>query len=164
MVERRCRYCERVFQPSKFQPAQAVCSGVECQRRRRSESRLQRLASDPEYRQVCRDSSQKWRTSHPEYWRRRRERNPAIAARNRELQQVRDQKRRLRHLANNNSAFDLKRSASQIWLIGAGLVNLANNNSAPVQVWILEALPPRRGPQSESCQQQPPGRNAVSTG
>ena len=26
MVQRRCRYCERVFQPSKFQPRQSVCS------------------------------------------------------------------------------------------------------------------------------------------
>lgn len=58
MVERRCRYCDQVFQPSKFQPSQSVCSGSDCQRRRRSENRQRKIASDPEYRQVCQDSSE----------------------------------------------------------------------------------------------------------
>jgi hypothetical protein len=84
--------------------------------------------------------------------------------RNRQQQRVRDQKRKLRHLANNSSAFDLKHSAAQVWLLGAGLEHLANNNSAPTQVWILEALPPRRGPQTQSCQQQRPSLDAISTG
>jgi len=73
MVQRRCRYCERFFQPSKFQPGQSVCSESGCQRRRRSDAHRRKLASDPEYRQVCQDSSRKWRARNPEYWRRRRE-------------------------------------------------------------------------------------------
>ena len=93
----------------------------------------------------------------PDYWRRYREQHPAAVERNRQQQHVRDQKRRLRDLANNNSAFDLKHSAAEVWLLGAGLQNLANNNSAPAQVWILEALPPRKPPLSESCKQQRPG-------
>jgi hypothetical protein len=51
-----------------------------------------------------------------------------------------------------------------VWLLGAGLQNLANNNSAPAQVWILEALPPRKPLQSESCKQQRPGTQAASVG
>lgn len=164
MFERRCRYCERLFQPSKFRPSQSVCSEVECQRRRRSDSRHRKIASDPEYRQVCQDSARKWRSRNPEYWRRRRESNPTIVERNRQLQRTRDQKQRLRDLANNNPAFDLKHSATQVWLVGKGLEHLANNNSVPAQIWILEALPPRRGPQIESCQQQPPGMDSVSAG
>lgn len=164
MVERRCRYCERVFQPSKFQPEQSVCSQPECQQRRRADDHRQRIASDPEYRQSCQDSSRKWRTRNPGYWRRRREGNAAIVERNRQQQRVRDQKRRLRDLANNNSAFDLKRSAAQVWLVGMGLEHLANNNPAPAQIWVLEALPPRRGSQSESCQQQRSGIHSVSAG
>jgi hypothetical protein len=77
---------------------------------------------------------------------------------------VRDQKRRLRDLANNNSAIDLKHSAAGVWLLGAGLQNLANHNSARAQVWILEALPPRKPPQSESCKQQRPGEQSASAG
>lgn len=107
MVERRCRYCEQAFLPSKYQPGQLVCGSPECQRRRRAEYHRQKIAADPEYRQVCRDSPQKWRSRHPDYWRRYREQHPAAVERNRQRQHVRDQKRRLRELANNNSVFDL---------------------------------------------------------
>jgi hypothetical protein len=72
--------------------------------------------------------------------------------------------KRLSDLANNNSVFDLKHSAAEIWLLGNGLQNLANNNSVPAQVWILEALPPRKPPVSESCKQQRPGSQAASAG
>ena len=116
MAERRCRYCERPFQPSKYRPGQSVCSDRGCQRRRRAEYHRQKIASDAEYRQVCLDSPQKWRSRNPDYWRRYREQHPAAVERNRQQQHIRDQKRRLR--------------------------DLANNNSAPAQVWILEALPP----------------------
>jgi hypothetical protein len=59
---------------------------------------------------------------------------------------------------------DLKHSAAEIWLLGPGLRNLANNNSAPAQVWVLETLPPRKPPVSESCKQQRPGAYSASTG
>jgi hypothetical protein len=161
---RQCRYCERSFQPSKFQPRQSVCGDAACQRRRRADYHRQKIAADPEYRQVCLDSPQKWRSRNPDYWRQYRKQHPQAVERNRQQQHVRDQKQRLRDLANNNSAFDLKHSAAEIWLLGAGLQNLANNNSAPAQVWILQPLPPRKSPQSESCKQQRPGNEAVSAG
>jgi len=164
MVERRCLYCERSFQPSKYQSGQLVCSDSGCQRRRRADYHRQKIAADREYRQVCLDSPQKWRARNLDYWRRYREQHPAAVERNRQQQHVRDQKQRLRDLANNNSVFDLKHSASGVWLVGAELQNLANNNSAPAQVWVLEALPPRKPPQSESCKQQRPGAQAASAG
>lgn len=164
MVERRCRYCEVIFQPSKYQPGQLVCSQSECQRRRRTDYHRQKIAADPVYRQQCLDSPQKWRSRNSDYWRRYREQHPAVVERNRQLQQVRDQKRHLRDLANNTSALDLKHSAAAVWLLGAGLENLANNTSAPAQVWVLEALPPRKPPTSESCKQQRLGGQADSTG
>jgi hypothetical protein len=164
MVERRCRYCELSFQPSKYQPRQSVCSQLDCQRRRRADYHRQKIAVDPDYRQGCLDSPQKWRSRNPDYWRRYREQHPAAGERNRQRQHVRDQKRHLRDLANNNSAFDLKHSAAEVWLLGTGLENLANNNSAPAQVWILEALPLRKPPASESCKQQRLGDQAASAG
>jgi hypothetical protein len=164
MVQRRCRYCEQNFHPSKYQPTQLVCSQPDCQRRRRADYHRQKIAADPEYRQVCRDSPQKWRFRNPDYWRRYREKHPEAVERNREQQRLRDRKRRLGDLANNNSAFDLKRSAAEIWLLGSGLQSLANNNSAPAQVWILEVLPPRKPPQSESCKQQRRGAQPASAG
>jgi len=158
------RYCEQSFQPSKYQPGQSVCSAPDCQRHRRADYHRQKIAADPVYRQGCLDSQQKWRSRNSDYWRRYREQHSAAVERNRQLQHVRDQKQRLRDLANNNSAFDLKHSVSGVWLLGAGLQNLANNNSAPAQVWILEALPLRKPPASESCKQQRPGSQAASAG
>ena len=164
MGERRCRFCEHSFLPSRYQPGQLVCGSPDCQRRRRAEDHRQRIAADPEYRQVCRDSPQKWRARHPDYWRQYRQQHPTAVERNREQQHLRDQKRRLRDLANNNSALDLKRSAAGVWLLGSGLQDLANNNPAPAQVWVLEALPLRKPPASQSCKQQPPGAEAALTG
>jgi hypothetical protein len=157
MGERRCLYCQQIFQPSKFQRRQAVCSEADCQRRRRADYRRRKLAADPEYREVCRDSPRKWRSRNPDYWKQYRRKNPAAAERNRSQQQLRDRKRRLRNLANNISALDLKHSAAEVWLVGPGAADLANNNSAPAQVWVIEALPPRRAPLPPSCKQQPAG-------
>ena len=164
MVERRCRYCDRVFQPSKYQPGQLVCSDPDCQRRRRGDYHRRKIAADPEYRQVCLDSSQKWRAGNADYWRQYRAQHPAAVEQNRQRQHVRDWKQRLRDLANNSSAFDLKHSAAEVWLLGAGLESLANNNSAPAQVWIVEPFPPRKPPVSESCKQQRPAIQAASAG
>ena len=115
-----------------------MCGDAACQRRRRADYHRQKIAADPEYRQVCLDSPQKWRSRNPDYWRQYREQHPQAVERNRQQQHVRDQKLRLR--------------------------DLANNNSAPAQVWILEPLPPRKSAQSESCKQQRPGNEAVSAG
>ncbi len=167
MSERRCRYCEKAFHPSKRQPRQTVCSQAECQKKRCAESRRKKLASDGEYRQVCLDSASKWRAANPEYWKRYREKNPESVARNRQQQQSRDRKQRLLDLANNNSVLDLKRSAASIWLLNPSAeatANLANNNSVPAQVWVIEPLAPRRGPALESCKQQRAGVSAASAG
>jgi hypothetical protein len=164
MEQRRCRYCTKLFQPSKYQPQQAVCSDPACQRQRRSEYRQQKLAADAEYRQVCQDSSRKWRTRHPEYWKRYRETNPDAVSRNREQQQNRDRKQRLLHLANNTSALDLKRSAAGVWLLNAQTKDLANNNSVSAQVWVIEPFPRRIRPAMESCKQQRAGVSASAAG
>ncbi len=61
----------------------------------------------------------------------------------------RDRKERLLDLANNNSVLDLKHSAASIWLLNpsaGATANLANNNSVPAQVWVIEPLPRRKGP------------------
>src|SRR5580704_4534172 len=130
MGERQCRYCQHSFQPSKFQPRQTVCSEPVCQRQRRADYHREKIASDTEYREGCRDSPRKWRARNPDYWKQCRDKNPSATERNRQL----------RNLANNTSAFDLKHCAAQIWLVGSGAASLANNNSAPAQVWVIEAL------------------------
>src|SRR3954469_8282769 len=81
MSERRCRYCQESFQPSKFHRQQQVCGAPECQKQRRTEYHKQKIATDSEYREVCRDSPRKWRARNPGYWKRYREERPAAAER-----------------------------------------------------------------------------------
>ena len=107
MGERVCSYCQRSFQPSKFQPAQAACSDPVCQRRRRSDYHRRKVATDPVYRQGCLESAQQWRVEHSGYWTQLLEHNPGRAERNRQRQRQRDERRRQRRLANNNSAPNL---------------------------------------------------------
>jgi len=81
--------------------------------------------------------------ANPGYWKRYREIHPDTTARNRTLQQTRDQKRRVRDLANNNLALDLKSCAAAVWLFGPTAGHLANNNLATTQVFIVEGFNPR---------------------
>jgi hypothetical protein len=157
MNGRRCPYCQQVFAPAPYHPQQLVCSQSACQRQRRRDYQRQKIASDPVYRQVSRDSSQKWRRAHPGYWKQYRQRRPAQVERNRQRQQRRDQKRRLLNLANNNLAVDLKHSAAEVWLLGPATKHLANNTLATCQVMIFQLPAPSVPVSSASCQQHPSG-------
>jgi hypothetical protein len=92
------------------------------------------------YRQVCNDSSRKWRAEHLGYWKQYRDAHPDATSRNRTLQQSRDQARRVRDLANHTLALDLKSCAASVWLFGPTATHLANNNLAATQVFIVEGL------------------------
>ena len=161
MDQRCCRFCHRQFEPSRFHPEQTACSDPPCQRQRRTQSRNLKLAVDTEYRQVCRDSARKWRANNPGYWKRYRAAKPDSAQRNRTRQRQRDLRQRVASLANNNSALDLKSSVAAVWWLGPVAADLANNNLAAAQVFILPS-PIRQPPRPEaSCKQHPSGRNAL---
>jgi len=117
-----------------------VCGRLECQRRRRSDYHRKKLAIDPEYFQVVRDSQKQWWDEHPDYQKQHRQKNPQVLENNRQGQRQRDQKRRLRRLVRNNLALDLKHSASEVWLLGPKVRNLDRNNLASAQVLILPSL------------------------
>jgi hypothetical protein len=135
-----CRYCQRWFIPSVYRPQQEVCGKAECQRQRRQEYHRQKLASDAVYRKVAQDSQKKWRAAHPDYQRKYRATHPEAVARNRQQQQVRDQKPRLAFLEKNNLALDLKRSLAKVWLVGPGVTQLEKNNLASAQLFIFQPL------------------------
>jgi hypothetical protein len=98
--------------------------------------------TDTEYHQVALESQKQWREEHPDYQKQWRQQNPQRVENNRERQRQRDQKRRLRRrlLDKNNLALDLKRSVSEVWLLGPKLCNLDKNNLASAQVLILPSL------------------------
>ena len=104
MKDLRCRYCQQVFQPSAYHPQQTVCNRPACQRQRQRDYHRRKIATDPVYRQVCLESPRKWRQAHPDYWKQYRQSHPQQVERNRGQQHLRDQKRQLENLANNNQA------------------------------------------------------------
>jgi hypothetical protein len=121
---------------------QSVCSQPECQRRRRAEYHRRKIASDPEYAEVVRDSRRKWREAHPGYQTTYRQSHAAAVERNRRLQHRRDGRRRVQLLVKNNLALDLKRCAAEAWLVGPAAHDLVKNNLAPCQMFIFQPLAP----------------------
>jgi hypothetical protein len=164
MSQRRCSFCQQQFAPSRFHPEQKACSAPACQRQRRHQNRKHKLRCDPEYRLGCRDSARKWRARNPDYWSQYRTAKPESVERNRTQQQHRDLCRRLADLANNNSALDLKSSVAKVWWFGptpAPLPDLANNNLASTQVFILPCRSRLQPPSTASCKQQLSGLPAA---
>ena len=145
-----CRYCQALFEPSKFRPDQRVCHQPECQRRRRTEYHRNKTAADPEYAQVVSDSRRKWRQAHPGYQKVWRQSHPEAQDRNRQLQHGRDAKRRIQVLVKNNSALDLKHAAAEVWLIGPAAGDLEKNNLAASKLFIFQPPAPPAAPQPAS--------------
>jgi hypothetical protein len=159
-----CCFCQRQFTPSRFHPQQTACSARTCQQQRRSQSRKRQLAADAVYRQVCRDSARKWRANHPSYWKQYRAAKPESVERNRARQHQRDLRRRLANLANNHVALDLKSSVAGVWLFGPAAEDLANNNLASAQVFILQRGTSQSPLPEASCKQHPSGLPAAVAG
>lgn len=138
--EPQCPYCHRNFTPSPYRPQQRVCSRPLCQQQRRRDYHRQKLASDAEYRQTCRDSRQKWRARNPHYQSRYRQRHPNYVEGNRQRQRLRDRRRRLDGLVKNNLAFDVKRLEQEIWLVSPGAAPLVKNNLAFAELMIFQKV------------------------
>lgn len=147
---RYCRYCQQAFQPSRRRPDQAVCSRPECQARRRNDYRRQKRQTDPEYAEVVRDSRRKWREAHPNYQKNYWQNHPDAAARNRQQQRLRDQRRRVGLLVKNTLVLDLKHSAAEVWLVGPLAGDLVKNTLDSSKLLILQAPPTALPPAATS--------------
>jgi hypothetical protein len=90
---------------------------------------------------VVRDSRRKWRESHPDYQKTYRQNHPEAAARNRQQQRQRDQKRRVGRLVKNTLVVDLKRSAAEVWLVGPLAQDLVKNTLVCSKLLILQCPP-----------------------
>ncbi len=143
---RRCPYCQQAFQPCLRRPGQAVCSRPECQARRRNDYRRRKRQNDPEYAEVVRDSRRKWREAHPDYQKNYWQTHPEAAARNRQQQRQRDQKRRVGLLVKNTLVLDLKHSAAEVWLVGPLAGDLVKNTLVPSKLLILQDPPMAEAP------------------
>ena len=146
--ERRCRYCQQPFRLSAYRPQQSVCSQLDCQKRRKTDSHRHRRQHDPDYAQTCQNSQENWRREHPDYNRQYRQTHPQAVERNRAGERQRYRYRQLAGLAKNNLAFDLKRCAAEVWLLAPAGTVLAKNNLASSQIFIVQ--PVTSGPATPS--------------
>jgi len=157
MSDRHCRYCQQVFQPSRYHPQQAVCSQVSCQRRRQREYHRDKIRSDPVYAETVRGSRKKWREAHPGYQRQYWQTHAQAAERNRQQQRRRDQRQHLQHLVKNNLALDLKHSPAEVWLLGPAADDLVKNNLARSQLLIFQPAELPLLPTAVACKEHPSG-------
>jgi hypothetical protein len=137
---RECAYCRRQFEPSRYRPAQRVCSAKPCQDRRKADSHRARIGQDPVYAETCRDAQRQWREAHPDYQRHYRQSHPESVDENRRRQSQRDERRRIGNLVKNNLAFDLTPSVSKVLLIGPAAADLDKNNLAQSKLLIYRTL------------------------
>ncbi len=94
-MKRRCLCCGRLFTARSNVPNQQYCSCKRCQNARRQRWRQQKLANDPDYKANQEASQRRWCENNPDYWQRYRASHPKYNQRNRELQRLRNQKRRV---------------------------------------------------------------------
>jgi hypothetical protein len=135
-----CPYCAQGFARSPFCPQQRVCRRAECQRQRRRQYHREKIRTDPVYHQTCLNSQKQWRATHSDYPKQYRRQHPEGVEQNRRRQQRRDQGLRVGQLVKNNLALDLKRSASEVWLVGPQMTDLVKNNLAFSKVLIFQTV------------------------
>ena len=94
-MKRRCLCCGRLFIPRSNVPNQQYCSCKRCQNARRQRWCKQKLCSDLDYKANQKASQRRWCEKNPDYWRHYRASHPKYNQRNRDLQRLRNQKRRV---------------------------------------------------------------------
>lgn len=72
---------------------QITCLDEPCQRARKRDWQRNKMKTDQEYKANQKQSQKKWQQKNPDYWRKYRAKNPKKAARNRDLQRVRNKLR-----------------------------------------------------------------------
>ena len=101
--ENRCQHCGGYLVKYR-NPKQRYCSKAACQRQRKNLWRRNKLSTDSDYRSNQNAANRKWRHSHKNYWQQYRTKHPDYVLRNREKQRIRDQKSKDLHLAKSDAS------------------------------------------------------------
>lgn len=138
MRDKACVYCKQKFHPTPNHPTQFACNSAECQRRRRADYHRKKVATDPLYREQCRDSRRKWRERNAD---RRSQYDKAYRAR----QQIRGTKvqrsrllnevRRLRELLKRDATFELRAFGPNILLVFSQALLGKRSRWQPRAIW-----------------------------
>lgn len=95
----QCAHCRQVFIPNPRVKHQEYCGHQICQKARKAKWQRQKMALDSDYRLNQKDAQQQWQEKHSGYWDKYRQSHPEYCQRNRQLQKLRDAKRRAVRLA-----------------------------------------------------------------
>ena len=95
----RCKHCHRQLSPHPRVKNQQFCGRKACQRARKSQWQRRKIATDADYRKNQQESSKNWQEQNRDYWSRYRSDHEHYRDRNRQLQKVRDARRRAKRLA-----------------------------------------------------------------
>lgn len=106
--QNRCKHCHRKFIPNPRVKDQLYCSRMICQRVRKRQWQQRKMATDADYRRNQKDCQQNWQRNNPDYWTRYRNGHPQYCERNRQLQKLRDARRKAKRLAKMDALKRLK--------------------------------------------------------
>jgi len=73
---------------------QKYCNKSPCQRVRKTEWHITKIANDRDYKENQRNAEREWHKRHPDYYSEYRNKHPDYVRQNRELQRKRDKKRK----------------------------------------------------------------------
>lgn len=104
----RCVHCKQVFRPNPRVKHQEFCGHSICQKARKARWQRRKIASDNDYRLDQKESHHLWIKQHPDYSSKYRKSHPEYCERNRQLQKLRDAKRRAQRLAKMDALDQLK--------------------------------------------------------
>ena len=132
-----CVHCRRLFVENPRVKNQTHCSRTACQRARKSRWQRHKMAADADYQFNQKESQRMWQQQHPHYWRNYRENHPGYCVRNRQLQKVRDAKRRAQRLAKMDALKRLKPIIPGTYYLIPQLENLAKMDALTQKINVI---------------------------
>ena len=137
-MTKQCKACGKAFQSHPKVPNQTYCSSPECQRERRRRWLEEKRQFDADYQGNEPQKIEQWRNEHPDYWKQYRLDNPDYANRNRNLQQIRNQRSRNPMIANEYELPELSPLASGRYRLIPVIADvIANEYELIVEITVL---------------------------
>ena len=135
--ENRCQHCGGYLVKYR-NPNQHYCHKSDCQRQRKNLWRRNKLSTDSDYKSNQNAANRRWRQSHKTYWQNYRTKHPDYVMRNREKQRMRDQKNKASHLVKSDASTSKNIITSgSYYLISATEPNLAKSDALIVKITLV---------------------------
>lgn len=94
MEEVPCCHCGSFFTPSPKHKSQNYCMRPDCRRARKAAWKREKMRLDPDFKLDQQLANKKWANANPDYWKDYRSRNKEKVERNRQLQTIRNRRRK----------------------------------------------------------------------